>query len=60
MCKQINPVMFDLSHIGDEYGVYNDEEFVWPPVIRLSSQTVESCQLCLLDDGFNFFLYIIE
>lgn len=52
--------MFDLSEIGESCGIYNGEDFVWPPVIRLAYQSVESCQLCLLEDGFNFFLYIIE
>ena len=60
MCKQINPVMFDISSIGDECGIYNDDEFIWPPVTRLAYQCIESCRLCLLDDGFSLYLYIIE
>ena len=59
-CKQINPVMFDLSLVGEENGIYDGEEFIWPPVIRLAYESIASCQLCLLDDGFNFYLYIIE
>ena len=52
--------MFDLSSIGEEYGMYDGDEFLWPPVIRLAYESIAACQLCLLDDGFNLFLYIIE
>lgn len=59
--KNINPTLFDLSTIGSDCGIYNgNEEFVFPPVIRLSIEEVEKTKFCLLDDGFNIFFYIIE
>jgi hypothetical protein len=58
--KNINPTLFDLSDIGNTCGFYENEEFVYPPVIRLTIEEVEKTKFCLLDDGFNIFLYIIE
>lgn len=59
--KNINPTLFDLSEIGQNYGIYNEnEEFIYPPVIRLSIEEVEKTKFCLLDDGFNIFFYIID
>ena len=52
--------MYDCSDIGNSVGVYEDEEFVYPNMIRLSMEEVESTTMCLLDDGFNLFLYILN
>jgi hypothetical protein len=59
--KNINPSLFDLDGIGSTCGVYDEtEQFVYPTVLQLSSKGLEHTKWCLLDDGFNLYLYILE
>ena len=58
--KCINPTLFDLSEIGNTCGFHENDEFVYPPVIRLSIEDVEKAKICLLDNGIGLYLYIIE
>lgn len=61
MFKNINPTLFDISAIGTDYGIYDEnEEFVYPPVLNLTYDDVENTEICFLDDGFNFYLYIVK
>ncbi len=38
----------------------SEEGYNYPPVLRLSLEDVESCKICLCDDGINLFLYIVD
>lgn len=57
----ISPTLFSLESLGETSGFADEnEQFVYPAVLRLSSKELEGLSWCLLDDGFSLFLYILE
>lgn len=58
--NNINPSLFDCSNLIENVYENEDEELNYPPIIRLTIEEAESTKLCLLDDGFSLFLYIID
>ena len=60
-CKTVNPNLFDLNELGTANGFADsDENFIFPPLLRLTKTSLEGIRWCLLDDGFALYLYIHE
>jgi len=60
LINNINPTLFDCSNLKNDVVIGTDDEISYPPVIRLTIEEAESTKMCLLDDGFSLFLYIID
>ncbi len=59
--KSINPHVLNLDGLGLDCGIYDQNaQFVYPPVLGLSRQAVESAKWLMIDDGFTIRLYIKE
>lgn len=60
-CKTINPNLFNLNKLGTANGfIDSDENFIFPPLLRLTKASLDGVHWCLLDDGFALYLYILE
>ncbi len=58
--KNLNPLIFDLSDLKS-FCVYDEEEnFVYPPTLRLSQEELADVPLSLVDDGFALYLYVLK
>ena len=59
--KYINPNIFNLNGLGETVGFHDDNEnFVYPELMRLTKDSLQGVDWCLLDDGFNLYLYILK
>lgn len=59
ICNNINPALYDCSDLENTLS-QTEDEIVLPSLVRLTIEEAESTKLCLLDDGFSLFLYIID
>lgn len=60
--KMMNPTLLNLAGLGSETCITQDEQFVFPPSLRLNQESLEAehVPLALLDDGLSLHLYILE
>lgn len=59
--KSINPYLFNLNDLGTASGITDaSDQFVFPQMLRLTRASVADVNWCLLDDGFNLYLYILK
>lgn len=59
--KSVNPLLFNLNGLGADCGTVDSAgAFVYPPTLRLTSAALADVNWCLLDDGFNLYLYVLN
>ncbi len=59
--KSVNSLLFNLNDLGTENGTQDSNgNFVYPPTMRLTASSLTDVNWCLLDDGFNLILYILN
>ena len=61
ICKHVNPNLFNLEGIGKSSGTYDENDvFVFPEVMRLTRDSLNGVNWCLLDDGLALWLFVLK